>query len=220
MTNNTRRTIVLAAGAAALASLPLAGGAQPAGQGTAPREGRDYRLVKPAQATEVPEGKIEVIEFFWYGCPHCYSLEPIINDWVRRLPDDVVFRRVHVPFGDRNHQQLFYTLRAMGKADEAGEAVFRAIHVERNRLDNVDKMAEVLAKHGVDEARFRDTFKSFAVRTDMRRAAKTVDAYAVDSVPALAVNGKYYTSPSMAGSNQAAVRLLDQLVALERGGQK
>jgi thiol:disulfide interchange protein DsbA len=214
MTSDTRRSIVLAAGAL-LAALPLAAGAQANAQGQALREGRDYRLVKPTQSTDTPD-KIEVIEFFWYGCPHCYSLEPVLAEWKAKLPADVAFRRVHVPFGDRNHQQLFYTLLAMGKDDELSQPVFRAIHVERNRLDTVDKMVEVLSKHGVDEAQFREVFGSFSVRTNMRRGAKQVDAYGVDSVPALAVNGKYYTSPSMAGSNAAVVRVLDQLIEIER----
>ena len=232
MISDTRRSMLLMAGAA-LAGLPLAGQAQsgaaqstpagsaPAGsaaaaQGQAPREGRDFRAVKPAQPTAVPDGKIEVIEFFWYGCPHCYSLEPLIKDWSGKLPDDVAFRRIHVPFGERRHQQLFYTLESMGKADALNEVVFRAIHVERDRLDTADKMVTALSKHGVDGKQFRDTFDSFAVRTKMRRAAQVVDAYGVDGVPALAVNGKYYTSPSMVGSNAGALRTLDQLIEIER----
>ena len=218
MTSDTRRSILLAAGAA-LAGLPLAGRAQtspPSAQGQAPREGRDYRLVKPAQPTAVPEGKIEVIEFFWYGCPHCYSLEPLITEWVGKLPDDVGFRRIHVPFGERRHQQLFYTLESMGKAEALNDVVFKAIHVDRDRLDTPDRMVAVLSKHGVDGKQFRDTFDSFAVRTKMRRAAQVVDAYGVDGVPAMAVNGKYYTSPSMVGSNAGALRTLDQLIAIER----
>ena len=213
MISDTRRSMMLAAGAV-LAAAPLAGHAQ------APREGKDYRLVKPVQATDVPAGKIEVLEFFWYGCPHCNSLEPALKQWVSKLPDDVAFRRVHVPFGERRHQQLFYTLESMGKAEELGDEVFRAIHVDRDRLDTVDKMAAMLSKHGVDEKLFRDTFDSFAVRTKMRRAAQVVDAYGVDGVPAMAVNGKYYTSPSMVGSAGGALRVLDQLIALERNAAK
>lgn len=213
MISDTRRSMMLAAGAL-LAGVPLAGNAQ------ALREGKDYRLVKPVQATDAPAGKIEVIEFFWYGCPHCNALEPALNQWVSKLPDDVVFRRVHVPFGERRHQQLYYALESMGKAEELGDDVFRAIHVDHDRLDTPDKMAAMLAKHGVDEKLFRDTFDSFAVRTKMRRAAQLVDAYGVDGVPAMAVNGKYYTSPSMVGSAGGALRVLDQLIALERNAAK
>ena len=204
-----------AAAAAAAATL-----ARPAFSQGAPREGRDYRLVKPAQPTEAPAGKIEVLEFFWYGCPHCNSLEPMLKDWVGKLPADVAFRRVHVPFGERRHQQLHYALEAMGKADALGDKVFHAIHVDRDRLDTVDKMAAMLSRHGVDRKQFTDTFESFAVRTKMRRATQTAEAYRVDGVPAMAVNGKYYTAPSMAGSNQAALRVMDWLIAQERQGRK
>jgi thiol:disulfide interchange protein DsbA len=200
---------MLAAGAA-MALAPFAAQAQ------APRQGQDYRLVRPVQQTDAPAGKIEVLEFFWYGCPHCNTLEPLLKSWTAKLPDDVVFRKLHVPFGDRNHQQLFFTLEAMGKAAEVNDAIFRAIHVERNRMDTVDLMAAMLAKHGIDDKQFRDTFKSFAVRTKMRRAAQITDAYGVDGVPAMAVNGKYYTAPSMAGSNGAALAVIDHLVELER----
>ncbi len=210
-----RRWILTAAAAAAGSALARPAAAQ-GGAGAQADARRGYRQVNPAQPTEAPAGKIEVLEFFWYGCPHCNSLEPLLNAWVAKLPPDVVFRRVHVPFGDRRHQQLYYTLLALGKADALGDKVFRAIHVENNRLDTVDKMADLVSRNGVDRKRFVDTFESFAVRTRMRRAAQVVDAYGVDGVPAMAVNGKYYTAPSMAGSNQAALRMLDRLIDQER----
>lgn len=209
MIDDSRRTLIAAAGAA-LAGLPMGVFAQ------APREGRDFRPVRPVQPTEVPAGKIEVLEFFWYGCPHCNTLEPLLKQWVAKLPDDVVFRKVHVPFGRREHQQLFYTLESMGKAAELNEAVFRAIHVDRDPLDTVDRMVAMLGRHGVDGNQFRDTFKSFSVRTRMRRASQLTDAYGVEGVPAMGVNGKYYTAPSMVGSNGAALAVLDHLIELER----
>ena len=218
MISDTRRSMMLATGAVLVAAgttgLPIPAGAQ------ALREGRDYRLVRPAQPTEVPAGKIEAIEFFWYGCPHCNSLEPALEQWVKKLPDDVVFRRIHVPFGERRHQQLFYTLESMGKDEELHKAVFNAIHVDRDRLDTVDRMVAMLSRHGVDEKQFRDTFDSFAVRTKMRRAAQVVDAYGVDGVPAMAVAGKYYTAPSMVGSNGGALQVMDQLIEIERNAAK
>lgn len=210
-----RRWMLTAAAAAAASAL-----ARPVAAQGMPREGRDYRLVKPQQPTEAPAGKIEVIEFFWYGCPHCNSLEPLLQDWIRKLPADVFFRRVHVPFGDRRHQQLHYTLEAMGKAEALGDKVFHAIHVDNDRLDTVDKMTAMLSRYGVDRKQFAETFDSFAVRTKMRRAAQVSEAYGVDGVPAMAVNGKYYTSPSMAGSNQASLRVMDWLIAQERQARK
>ncbi|MFA7667012.1 MAG: thiol:disulfide interchange protein DsbA/DsbL [Burkholderiaceae bacterium] len=211
--NETRRAMMGVALAAPLASLALAPRAALA---EAPREGQDYRLVKPAQPTAVPAGKIEVIEFFWYGCPFCNSIEPLLKDWAAKQPDDVVFRKLHVPFGDRRHQQLFYTLESLGQTAEANEAVFRAIHVDRNPMDTADRMVAVLGKLGIDEKRFRDTFRSFDVNTRMRRAAQIVDAYGVDGVPAMAINGKYYTAPSMAGSGVAALTVIDHLIEIER----
>jgi len=213
MMNETRRAMMGVALAAPLASLALAPRAALA---EAPREGQDYRLVKPAQPTAVPAGKIEVIEFFWYGCPFCNSIEPLLKDWAAKQPDDVVFRKLHVPFGDRRHQQLFYTLESLGQTAEANEAVFRAIHVDRNPMDTADRMVAVLGKLGIDEKRFRDTFRSFDVNTRMRRAAQIVDAYGVDGVPAMAINGKYYTAPSMAGSGVAALTVIDHLIEIER----
>ena len=215
MIDARRRWMFATVTAAAAWSLALPAVAQ-----DAPREGRDYRLVRPPQSTEAPAGRIEVIEFFWYGCPHCNSLEPLLSEWKKKLPDDVVFRRVHVAFGDRRHQQLFYTLEAMGKADALGDSVFHAIHVDNDRLDTVDRMTALLSRHGVDRKQFVDTWESFAVRTKMRRAAQVSEAYGVDGVPAMAVNGRYYTSPSMAGSNQGALRVMDWLIAQERRAAK
>ena len=211
-----RRRNLIAAGAA----LAGAAAAPVARAQSSPVEGRDYRLVRPAQNSDVPAGKIEVIEFFWYGCPHCNSLEPLLNDWASKLPDDVVLRRVHVPFGDRRHQQLYYTLESMGKAEALGDEVFRAIHVDRDRLDTPEKMIAMLSRHGVDRKQFLDTFESFAVRTKMRRGAQQTQAYGVDGVPAMAVAGKYYTAPSMVGSNPAALRVMDWLIQKERQAAK
>lgn len=211
MIDTRRRTMMSAAVGAAAASL-----AAPVLAQGGPREGRDYRLVKPVQNTEAPPGKLEVLEFFWYGCPHCNSLEPTLVQWARALPPDVVFKRVHVPFGDRRHQQLFYTLEAMGKAEEMADKIFRAIHVDRDRLDTPEKMVALLSRHGIDGKQFNETWESFAVRTRMRRGSQLSEAYGIDGVPALAVNGRYVTAPSMAGSNPGALKVVEYLLAQER----
>lgn len=215
MIDERRRTMLAAAVAIAGSTAVPAALAQ-----QLPVEGRDYRLVKPAQPAEAPAGKIEVVEFFWYGCPHCNSLEPLLKEWVKGLPDDVAFRRVHVPFGERSHQQLYYTLESMGKAEALGDQVFRAIHVDRDRLDTPEKMIAMLSRHGVDRKQFLDTYESFAVRTKMRRGAQQTQAYGVDGVPAMAVAGKYYTAPSMVGSNPGALRVMDWLIQKERQAAK
>jgi thiol:disulfide interchange protein DsbA len=179
-------------------------------------EGKDYRLVRPAQPADVPAGKLEVLEFFMYGCPHCNTLEPLLKAWSARQPADVVLRKVHVPFGERRHQQLFCTLEAMGKAEAVSPAVFRAIHVDRDRLETVDKMAALVSAQGLDAKQFRDTFDSFAVRTRMRRGAQLAESHGVDGVPAFSVNGKFYTAPSMAGSHAGALSVVERLLARER----
>ncbi|MEZ5728324.1 MAG: thiol:disulfide interchange protein DsbA/DsbL [Burkholderiaceae bacterium] len=202
--------------ALAVASLGLLAAPMALAQSTLPPPGKSYRLVKPAQATGVPKGKLEVIEFFWYGCPHCNALEPLIKAWALRLPIDVTFRRVHVPFRERRHQRLYFTLVAMGKDDELGQKVFDAIHKAHDPLDT-DRLITTWAEaQGLERKAFTEAYRSFGVDAAMKRADKMVDAYGVDGVPALAVNGKYYTSPSMAGSNGAALQLVDALLAEER----
>lgn len=188
----------------------------PSVRAQAPVAGKDYRIVEPAQRTEAAAGKIEVLEFFWYACPHCYALEPVIHDWASRLPADVEFRRVHVAFRGDDHQQLYYTLLAMDKAEALGPDVFKAIHVENKRMRKADEVADWAAAHGIDRKAFVDTWKSFGVRTAMANASKKVEDYGIDGVPMLAVNGRYLTSPSMVGSNGRALQVVDQLIAKER----
>ena len=207
---NRKQFLSLAAVGVAAAAMPgLAVQAQEA----------KYRTLKAPAPTDAEAGKIEVVEFFWFGCPHCYSLEPLINAWAKKLPPDVVFRRQHVPFRETKHQQLFFTLQAMGKdSEKVLGAVFAAIHQQRKRMLDPKEMVEVLAPFGVDAKEFNDTFKSFGVRTRQQRANKLADAYSLDGVPAIGVNGKYLTAPSLAGSNEAALRVVDDLIARERKG--
>ncbi|GAA4412760.1 thiol:disulfide interchange protein DsbA/DsbL [Quisquiliibacterium transsilvanicum] len=208
----TRRFLkTIAGGAVALVASPL----------LAQQKAAEFRAVNPPQPTDAP-GKVEVLEFFWYGCPHCNSLEPMLKDWAAKLPADVSFRKIHVGLGPSwvPHQQLFYTLESMGKADSLGSVVFNAIHVERNMLSRPEAMADLLAKHGVDRKLFTDTYQSFAVRTRMRKASAVAEAYGLDGVPAFGVNGKWFTSPSMAGGNAQALRVLEQLIERERRGAR
>jgi thiol:disulfide interchange protein DsbA len=181
----------------------------------APKEGTHYRLVNPVQPTEAA-GKIEVIEFFWYACPHCYSLEPAFKEWAKKQPADVVVRKVHVPFNEERHQQLFYTLETLGKNAEIDEKVFAGIHVARNRLDTPQKMAEYLAPFGITPAKFTEAYESFSVKTKMRKATAQAAAYKVDGVPQIAVNGRFLTAPSMAGGNGPVLAVADYLIDLER----
>ena len=178
-----------------------------------------FRTLKSPAPTDAEAGKIEVVEFFWFGCPHCYSLEPLISAWSKKLPADVVFRRQHVPFREVKHQQLYFTLQAIGQDNEKTmTAVFSAIHQQRKRMTDPKEMVEVLAPVGVDAKAFNEAFASFGVRTRQTRANKLADAYDLDGVPAIGVNGKYLTAPSLAGSNEAALRVVDELIARERKG--
>ncbi|MFZ9679122.1 MAG: thiol:disulfide interchange protein DsbA/DsbL [Quisquiliibacterium sp.] len=211
----TRQFLKTAAGAAAAGGLALALPSVQA-QG-APRQGAEYRPVDPPQQTETT-GKIEVLEFFWYGCPHCNSFEPTLKDWVARQPADVAFRKLHVGLVPSwvAHQQMFFALEAIGKAAELNEAIFRAIHVERNALNKPELMADFVAGKGVDRKLFLDAYKSFGVRTRMSKASQQSKGYGLEGVPALAVNGKWFTAPSMAGGNAQALRVVEFLIERER----
>jgi len=206
----TRREFVAAA---ALGGLSAGALAQQGGG-----EGFEFKAVKPPAPTDAPAGKVEVVEFFWYGCPHCNALEPAVREWSKRLAPDVAFRKVHVPWQVQAHQQLYYTLETMGRADALDEQVFAAIHRDRNRLDTPEAMADLLAKHGVDRKQFLDTYASFGVRTKMQRATQLAAAYKVDGVPMFGIAGRYVTAPSMVGSNGGALKMVDALVERVRKG--
>ena len=211
---NRKQFLTLAGVVAAAAAVPWAAG-QAQGQSGEAR----FRSLKAPAPTDAEAGKIEVVYFFWFGCPHCYALEPVINPWAKKLPPDVVFRRQHVPFREVKHQQLYFTLQALGQDNEkVMSGVFAAIHQRRLRMLEPQEMVEVLTPLGVEAKAFNEAFTSFGVRTRQTRANKLADAYDLDGVPAIGVNGKYLTAPSMAGSNEAVLRVVDELVARERKG--
>lgn len=176
-----------------------------------------YALVEPPQPTE-SNGKVEVIEFFWYGCPHCYHLEPALNAWVQHLPKDVVFKRVPAVPSDSWGQlaRVFYTLQAMGLVNQYHDKVFDAIHKDNLNL-GVKKIRDPwLVKNGIDPKKYDEVDKSFTVMTDMNRARQMTINYKVDSVPRFIVNGKYYTSAELAGGTGKIFEVLDQLIAKSR----
>ena len=208
---------------AALGSALPAAHAQP---GTT--EGVNYvRLAEPAPATG--GGKIEVIEFFWYECPHCNALEPALDAWSRRLPEDVVLRRVPVwfreePFGPQ--QRLFYTLEALGLVPTLHRKVFQAIHVDRTRLRTPEDMAAFALKNGADPIGFMTTYNSFGVQTKSQQARQTAAAYKIDAVPAMGVQGRYYTNGNLAnaglppGPIDRMLGVVDALVVKVRQGSR
>ncbi|BDT79906.1 thiol:disulfide interchange protein DsbA/DsbL [Polynucleobacter yangtzensis] len=183
-----------------------------AAQGQKIEEGFDYRILPIAQPVET-KGKVEVIEFFWYGCPHCYDFEPELSSWVKRQPKDVVFKRVPVAFRDdfMPHSQLFYALEAMGKGDALNEKVMYAMHKENKRLLTEPEIADWVASQGIDRNTFLATYRSFAVISKARAAKQMAEAYRIDGVPTIVMQGKYVTSPSIAGTKAKAILVMDYL---------
>lgn len=175
-------------------------------------EGFDYRILSVPQPVET-KGKVEVIEFFWYGCPHCYDFEPELSAWVKRQPKDVVFRRIPVAFRDDllPHSQLFYALEAMGKGDALNEKVMYAMHKENKRLLAEPEIADWVASQGVDRNSFLATYRSFAMVSKARAAKQLAEAYRIDGVPTIVMQGKYVTSPSIAGTKAKAIAVMDYL---------
>lgn len=189
-------------------------------QGQPPREGSDYLVLDKRAPVEAPAGKVEVVEFFWYSCPHCNSFEPALDEWIKKAPKDVVIRRVPIAFrADFEPQQrLYYVLEAMNKVDELHKKVFYAIHVEKQMLNTPDLIAAWAEKQGLNKAKFLETYNSFSVATKARKATQLQDAYKIDGVPALGVAGRYFTSGSMAQTMARALLVTDHLIALVRKG--
>jgi thiol:disulfide interchange protein DsbA len=191
----------------------------PSAQGAAPVEGRDFvRLNTPAP---VPGGgKIDVVEFFSYGCPHCYTFEPTLEQWTKKLPPDVAFRRVPVAFSGpfEGYAKLFYALEALGLQDSLHKRVFAAIHVQRQRLDKEADLAAFVQGAGGDGAKFVEAYKSFGVATKVRQAKQLSEAYKIDGVPTLGIHGRWFTSGSLAGTHEKALTVADALIQRARKG--
>jgi thiol:disulfide interchange protein DsbA len=200
---------MLGTGAAALGV-----GAAAQAQG-GPIEGKHYvRLNQPVPVSVGP-GKIEVIEFFWYGCPHCHAFEPALDQWARQLPADVVFSRVPVAFSNAPfvaHQRIFYALDSLGLIATLHRKVFYAIHNDRMRLDQPAEISAFMAKNGVDAAKFMEAYGSFSIQAKLANANRLVDGYKIDGVPALGIHGRFYTSGTLAGTNEKALVVADVLV--------
>ena len=187
-----------------------------------PVEGQHYvRLSTPAPVTlPTPDKKIEVVEFFWYGCPHCFTLEPMLESWAKRLPPDVAFRQVPVGFSvpHQLHQKLYYALEELGALPALHRRVFAALHQQNLRLNNEADITAFVGANGVDAAAFSAAFKSFGVATKANRAKQLSEAYKIDGVPALGIQGRFYTSGSLAGSHERALAVTDFLI--QRARQK
>jgi protein dithiol oxidoreductase (disulfide-forming) len=207
-----RLTALLAALAAALlVLLPPAAHAQP-------KRGTDYSELKGVQPVEARAGKVEVVEFFWYRCPHCYSLDPVLENWVKKLPADVEFRRVPAVLSDNwaIDARIFYAFEALGVLEKVHKSFFDAIHKDRLNVASEPAMNEWLQKNGIDRKKFDDAVKSFGVQAKVKRAAQLSSSYQLDGVPLLAVQGKYTVSAEQGGSHGGMLSTADYLISTAR----
>ena len=209
---NRTKIFALAALTAAAAFLAPAVSAQP-------KAGADYTELKAAQPVEA-KGKVEVLEFFWYRCPHCYSLEPVLEPWTKKLPADVQFRRIPAVLADNwaTDARFFYAFEALGVLDKVHKAFCDAIHRDRLTLSSEAAITEWLKKNGIDRAKFDDAYKSFGVQAKVKRAAQLSAAYQLDGVPLLAVQGRYTISAEQGGSQNGMLATTDQMIDLARKG--
>ena len=214
-----RREFSLSAASAVAASaltLPVANPAM--AQARQFKEGKDFKRLDKPVAPDAPAGKVDVIEFFWYSCPHCHAFEPTLDAWVKAAPKDLSIRRVPVAFNASfvPQQKLYYTLEGMGKLDALHAKVFRAVHVEKAKLAKDDEILAWVTQQGVDVAKFKEVYGSFSVANQVRRASQLQDAYGVEGVPSMGVAGKYYTDGTMAGSMQTVLQVVEYLAATAR----
>jgi thiol:disulfide interchange protein DsbA len=179
----------------------------------APVAGTDYTVLQSPQPVD-PTGKIQVIEFFWYGCPHCNEFDPYLEAWVKKQGPDVVFKRVPVAFRDDfiPHSKMYHALDALGLADKLTPAVFNEIHVKKNYLLTPEAQATFLATQGVDKKKYMDAYNSFSTQSDLKRDTKLMADYKIDGVPTLAIQGKYETGPATTNSLPGTIQVLDFLV--------
>ena len=176
-----------------------------------------YEAVSPPQPTTNP-AKIEVIEFFWYGCPHCYSFEPLLTAWLKTKPENVEFIRIPAVFSEQwgKHAKAYFTAEALGVVDKVHGDLFDGVQ-EKKELETEDQLAKFFALHGVKEADFREAYNSFMVDSKMRQAPALAAKYGITGVPAIIVNGKYRTNGTLAGSQEKMIDVINMLIKKEGG---
>lgn len=208
---NKREFLKGSAQLAATASLTVA-----AGQSVFAQTPKGYELISPPLNTRSSD-KVEVLEYFWFGCPHCFAFEPSINSWVAKKPEFVEFVREAPPLNPawEPHSRAFYAAEIMGVTEQFFEPMFNGIHVERRSLRSPDKIAKFAGELDIDSDKFRKTMDSFAVNTRMNQAMQMARASRVTGVPTVIINGKYRTGGSLAGSHEGILRVIDELVAEE-----
>ena len=177
--------------------------------------GEGWDPIEPPIATSVPDGKVEVVEFFWYGCPHCFTMEPALNAWLKNKPENVVFKRVPSPLNASwtVHAQFYYAAEALGVTDQLHEPLFEAMHVKKRKLFDKNSLIDFAVEQGVDRQKFSDAWNSFGVYVKVQQAKKLGQRYGLDGVPAIGIDGKYKTSGSLAGTYSKMFEIVSQLVA-------
>ena len=185
------------------------------------RSGKDYITLERPVATEAGNGKIEVLEFFWYSCPHCNQFEPAFEQWAKNAAKDVVVRRVPVAFRDDfvPQQRLYFTLEAMNLVEKMHIRVFTAIHGEKQMLNSEATVLAWAEKQGIDKAKFAETYKSFGVAAKAKRAVQLQNDFKIEGVPSLGVAGRFYIDGTLAGSMDRALKVAEALIAQTRQGR-
>jgi thiol:disulfide interchange protein DsbA len=183
---------------------------------TSQAEPAGYETLSSPQPTQHAD-KIEVIEFFWYGCPHCYAFEPDLANWVKKLPKNVEFIRQPAVFSELwgKHAKAFFVAESLGVVDKIHSDFFDAIQNKKQKLETEDELAAFFAAHGVKEADFHEAFKSFAIDAKMRQAPVIAGRYGITGVPAVIINGKYLTNGPLAGSHEKMIEVMDNLIKQE-----
>ncbi len=179
-----------------------------------------YDLVTPAQPTH-DVNKVEVIEFFWYGCPHCYEFEPQLAKWVKNLPKNVEFIRQPAVFSELwgKHAKAYYTAEALGVVDKIHADFFDALQLKHEHLETEEQLAKFFVAHGVKEADFKAAYNSFLIDAKVRQASATAARYGVTGVPAIIINGKFRTNGSSAGSHEKMIEVMNKLIEQESKGK-
>lgn len=209
----TASTVTLGLGISALSVTPSLA------QAVKPQQGTDYLILDKPVAVDAAAGKVEVIEFFGYWCPHCNAFEPELEAWLKRLPANISFKRVPVAFNDAAIplQKMYYALEALGRVNDMQRKVFTAIHAERINLNTQEGIVAWAVKQGIDQKKFVDAYTSFAVNTKVTKAKQLVNAYKIDGVPSLGVAGRFYTDGTLAKSMTRALQVVEQLASETKG---
>lgn len=175
-----------------------------------------YKVISPALPTSNPD-KVEVIEFFWYGCPHCYHFEPYVQKWLKNKPENVEFKKVPAIFRPSwsAHARAYYAAKLLGVEPQFTKALFDALHKDRKKIYSQKQIIDFVKSIGINGDDFQDAMRSFAVETKIRRAIQLLKSYAITGVPTIAVNGKYITDATLAKGHENVIKVVNELIAKE-----